>query len=136
MNRSVTSDPAASFQAVDQSRVLIVDDNRDLADSLVALLRVQGICAMRVYDGISALAVVPAFKPQIVLLDLQMPGMSGTQVAKSLRQIASGDLRIVAHTATDIRGSKSAAYFDEYLLKPVPFSQLLKVMERETRADA
>jgi CheY-like chemotaxis protein len=68
-------------------RVLVVDDNQDAANSLVLLLKLWGYEACAAYDGPSAIALAQSFLPEVVLLDLGLPGgMSGFDVAKELRQ--------------------------------------------------
>jgi CheY-like chemotaxis protein len=67
-------------------RVLVVDDNRDAADSLGMLLQFLGADVKVVHDGPSALEVIEEFAPAVVLLDLGMPGMDGLEVARRLRE--------------------------------------------------
>src|SRR5262249_25681204 len=67
-------------------RVLVVDDNRDAADSLAELLRLAGHDVRTAYDGPSALEVVVGYRPEAILLDLGMPGRSGQGVARRRRE--------------------------------------------------
>jgi CheY-like chemotaxis protein len=67
-------------------RVLIVDDNRDAADTLRVLLRLRGHEVQVAYDGVSALARAQEFHPEVVFLDIGMPGMDGYEVARRLRE--------------------------------------------------
>src|SRR5262249_41979541 len=67
-------------------RVLVVDDNRDAAESLAMLLRLEGQHVQVAFDGHTALAMAREFRPQTVFLDIGMPGMDGYEVAKRLRQ--------------------------------------------------
>jgi signal transduction histidine kinase/ActR/RegA family two-component response regulator len=104
-------------------RILIVDDNRDAADSLAVLLRLQGHEVQVAYDGVIALAVAATFRPEIVLLDIGLPGMSGYEVAHRLRQEpASAEVLLVAVTGycqeEDRRRSQEAG-FNAHLVKPV-----------------
>jgi CheY-like chemotaxis protein len=66
-------------------RILVVDDNRDAAESLAMLLRVYGHDVRVAHDGLTALAVARAFHPEIVLLDLNLPRLDGRQVARQMR---------------------------------------------------
>src|SRR4051812_36969340 len=66
-------------------RVLVVDDNRDCADSTVLLLRAAGFEARACYDGPAALQEVGPFRPGLCFLDLNMPGMDGDDLAVRLR---------------------------------------------------
>ena len=80
-------------------RILIVDDNKDAAASLGRLLGVLGKETRVVHDGIAALAEMEDFRPQVVLLDLGMPGMDGLETASRLRAHPAGhQVAIVAVT--------------------------------------
>jgi CheY-like chemotaxis protein len=68
-----------------QLRVLVVDDNKDAADTLTALLESLGQQVHGVYDGASAVAAAKTFNPDLVLLDIGMPQMSGYEVARALQ---------------------------------------------------
>jgi len=104
-------------------RVLVVDDNRDAADSLGALLEMLGVEVHVVHDGESALAAFGAFQPRVTLLDLGMPGMDGYEVARRIR--ARPDAEGVALIALTGWGQErdrrrtAAAGFDGHLTKPV-----------------
>src|SRR5688572_27221725 len=69
-------------------RVLVADDNRDAADTLLLLLEVWGHEVRVAYDGLSALTISRYFKPDAALLDIHMPGMNGGAVARNLRRQA------------------------------------------------
>lgn len=77
-------------EAVLPLRVLCVDDNRDVADSTAELLRLVGFEARACYDGPTALAEAAAFLPSVCLIDLNMPGMDGDELATRLRAQAGG----------------------------------------------
>jgi CheY-like chemotaxis protein len=120
--------------AADSKRVLIVDDNADGADSLGHLLSLMGHESATEYDGPSALERAKAFAPDVVLLDLGMPGMDGFDVCRNLRQAA---LRtrptIVAMTGwgrQEDRTRTKEAGFDDHLVKPVDRAQLEAVLTR------
>jgi CheY-like chemotaxis protein len=103
-------------------RVLVVDDNRDAADTLAAMVRLLGHEAEALYDPEAVEAAVGRVTPDLVFLDLGMPGRSGFDVARSLRAQPSGDaMRLVAVTgwgqAEDRRRSLDAG-FDQHLVKP------------------
>jgi PAS domain S-box-containing protein len=113
-------------------RVLVVDDNVDSADSLAMLLQVNGHEVRVAYDGPAALREAAAFVPEVVLLDIGLPGMNGYEVARKLREMpeAKGTL-LVAQTgwgqAEDRRRSKEAG-FDHHLVKPVDVPKLLELL--------
>jgi signal transduction histidine kinase/ActR/RegA family two-component response regulator len=103
-------------------RILIVDDNVDAAESLALLLRLSGHEVRLAHNGPEALQEVEAFQPEVVLLDIGLPGMSGYEVARSLRQhSASRQVMLIAVTGygqEDRRRSEEAG-FDHHLTKPV-----------------
>jgi CheY-like chemotaxis protein len=113
--------------------LLIVDDNRDSADSLTMLLRLAGHAARQCYSGDEAMRILtsgPA--PDVILLDIGMPGMNGYDVARRIRdRPALANTRIIAVTGygqtLDQDPSKAAA-FDDHLLKPVHMEQLQAVL--------
>ena len=103
-------------------RVLVVDDNRDAADTLAAMVRLLGHDAEALYEPEAVEAAVGRMSPDLIFLDLGMPGRSGFDVARSLRALPHGrDLRLVAVTgwgqAEDRRRSLDAG-FDQHLVKP------------------
>ncbi len=103
-------------------RVLVVDDNVDAADSLGMLLRLAGQEVRVAYDGPTALALAPEFRPQVVVLDLGMPSMDGFAVARRLReQPGFRDALLVALTGwgneEDKRRTREAG-FDHHMVKP------------------
>ncbi len=103
-------------------RILVVDDNVDAAVSVVKLLKLWGHDVQTAFSGPEALEMAPKFRPQIVLLDIGMPGMSGYEVARQLRaQPEFQSLVITALTgygqAEDRRRSQEAG-FNHHLTKP------------------
>ena len=113
--------------------VLYVDDNRDVADSAAELLRIAGFEVRVCYDGPTALAVSRNFTPSICLLDLDMPGMNGDELAVRLReQSVDGAILVVAVTARsdDVASSRiAAAGFNLHLVKPVDPHDLLRILD-------
>jgi CheY-like chemotaxis protein len=109
-------------------RVLIVDDNKDAASSLGRLLTLLGHETHVVHDGPTALSAVPQFQPQVVFLDLGMPGMDGFETAAQMRAAPGGDrLSIVALTGwgeKEDRERTEHAGFAAHLIKPVNVDQL------------
>jgi CheY-like chemotaxis protein len=84
-------------------KVLVVDDERDVADSLAALLKILGYDVCVAYSGDGAIEVAGRYRPSVVILDINMPGMDGLQTARRLK----ADRRLqrttfVGHTAADI----------------------------------
>ncbi len=109
-------------------RVLVVDDNRDAAHSLGLLLELLGVEVRVVNDGPAALQILPAFRPNVVLLDIGMPGMDGYEVARQIRQQSEWrDLVLIALTGwgqEEDRHRSSQAGFDHHLLKPADMRAL------------
>jgi two-component system CheB/CheR fusion protein len=113
-------------------RVLVVDDNRDAADSLGALLGLAGQDVRVVYDGPSALALAATFRPEVAFLDVGMPGMDGHELARRLRR-EPGLERAVLVALTgwgqeeDRRRTRDAG-FDHHLVKPASTAALQQVL--------
>jgi CheY-like chemotaxis protein len=117
-------------------RVLVVDNNRDAADSLSMLVNLWGNDARTAYDGAAALEMMAALQPHIVLLDLSMPKMDGYEVARQLRQqTAFADTLLIAITGWTDQAHRllcDEAGFDHYLIKPIDFGRL-EILLRERR---
>lgn len=115
-----------------EHRVLVVDDNADAAESLASLLRVMGQDVRAAYDGESALASVPIFKPDIAILDLGMPGMDGYELAGRLREVfPNAKMRLVAlsgHAREADNFRSRDAGFDLHLVKPAGIEDLQKAL--------
>jgi len=121
--------PSAPFAG---QRVLVVDDNRDAADTLGLLLEADGAEVRVVYDGRAALAMAESFLPGSVMLDIGMPGMDGYEVARRLRQDERfASMRIVALTGwgqdADRRQTRNRG-FTHHLTKPVSLEELYKIL--------
>jgi PAS domain S-box-containing protein len=113
-------------------RVLVVDDNRDSADSATDVLRLLGNRVETAYDGRSSVDIVRRFKPQVVLLDLAMPGLDGYETRKLLlgEEVAQ-DAYFVAMTGfgnEDDKRRTRAAGFDAHLTKPVELDALITLL--------
>ncbi len=114
-------------------RVLVVDDNQDAADSLAMLLTVHGDAVRIAYDGIEALDAERDFNPEIVLLDIGLPKLSGYDVCRRIRGERGGQVRIIAITGwgqDEDRRRAHEAGFDHHFTKPVDFDALLALMEQ------
>ena len=112
-------------------RVLVVDDNADAAESLAMLLEANGDAVRVAYDGEEALGAEGDFRPEVVLLDIGMPKLSGYEVARRIRDARGGDVLIVAITGwgqeEDRRRAREAG-FDHHFTKPVDYQALLDVI--------
>ena len=109
-------------------RIMVVDDNIDAAERLAALLDIMGHSAQVAPDGPAGVALAQAFKPQLAFLDIGLPGMSGHDLARTLRATAGMEqLMLVALTGWGTRedvAQSHAAGFDLHLTKPVDFNAL------------
>ncbi|HEX4325659.1 MAG TPA: PAS domain S-box protein [Burkholderiales bacterium] len=112
-------------------RVLVVDDNTDAATALAALLQKQGHSVVAVHDGTQAIEAAEGFRPEIVLLDIGMPGMNGLEVARRLRaHEPSPRPLIVAVTGwgqSEDRIRAHQAGFDLHMVKPVEETRLREI---------
>jgi signal transduction histidine kinase len=104
-------------------RVLVVDDNQDAAEMLVAMLSAWGQETAIAFDGLAALDVGGAFRPDVVLLDIGMPAMDGYETAQRMRQRPWGEKAMIAAVTgwgqQADRDRSQAAGFDRHLVKPV-----------------
>ena len=119
-------------------RVLVVDDRRDAADALTELLLLEGHDAEAAYGGQQALESVHRRRPDVVLLDLAMPGMDGFEVAEHLRHNlpAQPPMQIVALTGRGQEADRQqtqAAFFDSHLTKPADDAELRAVLSAARR---
>ena len=112
-------------------RVLVVDDNRDAADTLSTLLRALGVTVEIAYSGRAALDAVATFAPDVVLLDIGMPDMDGYETSRRIRARHGTDVLLVALTGwgqdEDLRQSRAAG-FDHHLVKPPDIERLREIL--------
>jgi CheY-like chemotaxis protein len=119
-------------------RVLVVDDDADTRDSLAFLLRLDGHHIQMVSDGAAALHAVEAYEPDVVLLDIGLPGVDGYMIAERLRdRVAAKKPFLIAITGYGTIGHRrrsAEAGIHLHLVKPVDPSMLAKILERFHRA--
>jgi CheY-like chemotaxis protein len=124
----------AQGAAVPQRRILVVDDNRDAADSLAMILKLLGADVQVAHDGQEALAAYDRYHPGVVLLDIGMPGMDGYEVARQLRVRMNGErAALVALTGwgqEQDRQRSQEAGFDHHLVKPAEIAALEALLRR------
>jgi signal transduction histidine kinase len=112
-------------------RVLVVDDNRDSADTLAMMLELLGHDAQRMYDPHAAVEAVARFEPHVVFLDIGMPGLNGYELARRLRAAPGGSaLTLVAVTGwgqPEDRRRTHEAGFDHHLVKPPEVEAIQRV---------
>ena len=114
--------------------ILIADDNRDLATSLSMLLELVGFEVETVHTGGEAMAAAKNRKPDVLLLDIGLPGMDGYQVARQFRSDDKlKDVFIIAisgYSPDMFLGRSTTADFDHYFTKPVDFKTLLPLINK------
>jgi CheY-like chemotaxis protein len=120
-------------------RVLVVDDNHDTAHSCAMLLKTMGHEVRTAHDGQMAIEVAKSFHPQVLLLDIGLPGMNGYEVARTLRNDGFKDELMIAVSGygqpDDRRRSKEAG-FDDHLVKPVDQAALRGALWRARESQA
>jgi len=130
---------AVSPPAIPPRRVLIVDDSQDSTESLSRLIRSQGHEVRTALDGASALAVADEFRPDLVLLDLGMPVISGFEVASKLRARPEFDdviiIAVSGYGQEETLNRSLDAGFDDYAVKPIDLDKLNGLMRRTRRRD-
>jgi signal transduction histidine kinase/CheY-like chemotaxis protein len=113
-------------------RILVVDDNADAAESMADVLDIMGYDARLAHDGPTALETARAYQPQVVLLDIGLPGMNGYEVALRLRAEAKGHppllIALTGYSAREDRERAKDVGFDQYLTKPVELMELERLL--------
>jgi signal transduction histidine kinase len=141
MNEITDSAPAPSSASpaspVASRRVLVVDDNQDGAESLAALLALDGHEILMSHDGLDAVAKAASFRPDVVLLDIGLPKLDGYGVCRRIREQPGGkDIVMIAMTGwgqADDRRMSSEAGFDSHCVKPVSHALLVALMTQPRR---
>ncbi len=113
-------------------RVLVVDDNRDTVESFAMLLRAAGHDVQPAYDGATAVQSALDYQPDLVLLDIGLPGLNGFEVARRIRRLAVlKDVVLVAMTGygqeSDLKASQQAG-FNHHLVKPASLTELQQIL--------
>jgi CheY-like chemotaxis protein len=126
--------PMAASPKPAGSKILVVDDSIDSAETLGELLRIWGHDVRMAHDGPAALAAARDYRPEIVLLDIGLPGMDGFAVAAQLRQEGLGGRMLVALTGYGEQQDRERAQkagFDHHLVKPIDPDTLQKLLVRK-----
>ena len=129
--------PAAAAQDVkarpSSRKILVVDDNVDAANTLQALLDMDGFTASVAYDGLAAVAAIADVQPDVVVMDIGMPGLDGYDAARMIRQQhGNRNITLIALTGwgqSNDRKRASEAGFDHHLVKPVDYNTLLECLQ-------
>lgn len=127
-------------QMLDPRRILVVDDNHDAADLMAEIFTLHGHVARAAYGGVQGLHAAREFEPDVVFLDLGMPGMDGYQVAKNLRGMPELPQPVLiafsAWSDDRAKGQGRAAGFDLHMAKPAKIETLLAAVDNALRAGA
>jgi CheY-like chemotaxis protein len=115
-----------------QHRLLIVDDNVDSAESMAELLALSGHEVRTAHDGAAALIEAQSFRPEVILLDIGLPGMNGYEVARRMREIpelrTATLMAMTGYGQDEDRRKSQEAGFDHHLVKPVDLSDLNRLL--------
>jgi CheY-like chemotaxis protein len=113
-------------------RILVVDDNRDHADSLEMLLALRGNTVRTAYEGAEGVRVAEEFRPDVILLDLGLPDIDGCEACRRIRARAWGDTPLVVALTgwgqPDDRQRTREAGFDHHLVKPIEVAALMTLL--------
>ena len=125
---------AGALPPVVSRRILVVDDNQDGAESLAALLELDGHETLMSHDGLDAIDKAQSFRPDVILLDIGLPKLDGFEACRRIRELPGGkDIVMVAMTgwgqAEDRRKSKEAG-FDSHCVKPVDHAALFEILSQ------
>jgi PAS domain S-box-containing protein len=128
----VPQEPVEKFRSGTKRRILVVDDNRDAADSMVMMLQMMGHETSTAYDGLEAVQAAATFRPEVVLLDIGLPKMNGYEAAQHIREQPWGrQMALIALTGWGQEEDKRRALeagFDHHLTKPVEAVALEKLL--------
>src|SRR5262245_51745578 len=126
------ADAIPGRKATQARRIIVADDNRDAAVSLAVLLREEGHEVLEVYRGDAVLALTAQFKPDALILDIGMPGLTGFEIAHRLRR-ELGDacptlIAVTAWSQPSARAMGRLSGFSHYLTKPYSTDELLEIL--------
>ncbi|HEX5472986.1 MAG TPA: ATP-binding protein, partial [Lacipirellulaceae bacterium] len=128
--------PACETKLPSALRILVVDDNNDAANSLAAILKVNGANTQTAYDGEEAVATAAKFRPNVVLLDIGLPKLNGFDAARKIRELPGGkDMILIALTGWGQEADRAKsieAGFSHHLVKPVECGQLSRLLAELT----
>lgn len=128
-SRTVASEEDSSKNT--RLRVLIVDDNRDSADTLTLMLRMRGNETQTAYDGEEAVRLAAEFSPDVILLDIGLPKLNGYDACRRIRQMTQKEVVIIAQTGwgqSEDRHRTKDAGFDHHIVKPIDIAQLFRLL--------
>jgi CheY-like chemotaxis protein len=131
----VTQQTESREDVASHFRILVADDNRDAADTMTLMLRFMGHDVRTVHDGVAALKEAAQFRPDVALLDIGMPHLSGYDVAMAIRKHRwGGSMRLIALTGWGQEEDKRRAIeagFDHHFTKPVDPEALARLLAQQ-----
>ncbi|GLI95396.1 ATP-binding protein [Methylocystis echinoides] len=126
------STDAAISQKFPVRRVLVVDDDSTVADSLAMLLEAMGVAVRTAYSGAEALRAIPVLRPHLAFIDIGMPGMDGYETARCIRKLADGKNLILAALSgwgrSEDRKRGEEAGFDRHYVKPIEVAEIEELL--------
>lgn len=129
--------PAENLSSLATARVLIVDDNQDAADSMALLVRLEGADTQVAYSALQGLEIIEQHKPDVVLMDIGMPGLNGYEACKRIRTRHGNAIVLVAVSGWGQDADKKQAMdagFDAHLTKPADPDTLARTVAKLMRA--
>jgi CheY-like chemotaxis protein len=118
--------------ALERARIVVVDDDRDTAAMMRALLQIAGHEVETAHDGMAAVETVARFEPHVVLLDIGVPGMDGYAIARRLREAPHGAklvlIALTGYSQTEHIAAMRAAGFDHHLAKPIDLNVVRRLI--------
>jgi signal transduction histidine kinase len=129
---------AAGAGSMRSLRILVVDDNRDSAESIAKLLELWGHEVRLAHDGLAAVEMALAHRPEVILLDIGLPGLNGYRACQAIRQHGLTDELIIAMTGygqEEDRRQSLESGFDRHLVKPIDLRTIERLLAERTRQD-
>jgi signal transduction histidine kinase/CheY-like chemotaxis protein/PAS domain-containing protein len=131
------SPPSPQKQPTEGRRIVVADDNIDAAESLAMMLNLLGHETRTAHDGEEALAIAREFRPEVMVLDIAMPGLDGHDLARSVRAETWGrNVLLIAASGWGLPEHKQQsrdAGFDHHVVKPIEFATLNNLLRERSR---
>jgi CheY-like chemotaxis protein len=129
LEQTATSVASAEIRRGPSRRILVVDDNRDSAASMAAILQILGHDVQTAFDGEEAIAAAEQFKPTVILMDVGLPKLNGYEATRRIREApwatSATILAVTGWGQEDDRAESRSAGCDGHLVKPVQLEELL-----------
>ena len=133
-------DNSNAYTSPPMPTVLIVEDNQALAVAVAEVLRTIGYRTLIAHDGEAALSEAERSRPEVALVDLELPAIDGLEVARRLREGYGKQIRLIANTAwpdnAETHSKTADAGFDDVLIKPTSIYQIIKAVQHSGKQPA